>query len=116
MNNRRKVGTAYEKEAVLFLKNKGYEIIEQNYYCRYGEIDIIARESDYLVFVEVKYRKNNEMGMPESAVNYTKKKHIIQSAQNYMYEKYKRDDIPSRFDVVAIQGELIHLIKNAFEM
>ena len=48
MNNRRKVGTAYEKEAVLFLKNKGYEIIEQNYYCRYGEIDIICENEKYI--------------------------------------------------------------------
>lgn len=114
LNNRRKVGTAYEKEAVLFLQKKGYDILEQNYYCKYGEIDIVAKESGYLVFVEVKYRRSSGMGRPESAVNYKKRKHIIESARYYMYDKYKRDDIPSRFDVVAIQGELIHLIKNAF--
>lgn len=116
LQNRRKIGTAHENEAVLFLKNRGYKIIEKNFYCRYGEIDIIAQDGDYIVFIEVKYRKNCNMGSPETAVDYNKKKHIIQSAQYYLYSRYNRNDIPARFDVVAIQGKSIHLIKNAFEV
>lgn len=58
--DRRKIGTAYEQEAVLFLKQKGYRIIARNYYCKQGEIDIIAVDQNYLVFVEVKYRSKKK--------------------------------------------------------
>ena len=58
MVNKRKVGTDYEKQAAEYLKKKGLKILEQNFYCRMGEIDIIAKDREYLVFVEVKYRRN----------------------------------------------------------
>ena len=56
-NHYYKIGTAYEEQAVLFLEKEGYEILERNFHSYHGEIDIIAREDEYLVFVEVKYRR-----------------------------------------------------------
>ncbi len=86
----------------------------QNYYCRYGEIDIIAEENGYTVFIEVKYRKNTMSGSPESAVNGIKRKHIRQAALDFLINSYGTEEIPCRFDVVAITGNQINLIKDAF--
>lgn len=102
-------------KAVHFLRSKGYEILEQNYYCRYGEIDIICKEKGYLVFVEVKYRANGRMGSPAEAITPYKIRHIVNSAQNYLYERHYSSDMPVRFDAVVILGTDISLIKNAFE-
>lgn len=113
--NKRKIGSVYEQKAVDYLKNHSYIIVEQNYFCKYGEIDIIAKEADVLVFVEVKYRKDTKAGLGESAVNKRKQIHIINSAQNYMLEKYKTDEVLCRFDVIAINGNMLHHIKNAFD-
>ena len=113
--NKRKIGSAYENIAVEYLKKHGYIVIEQNYFCKYGEIDIIAKNENMLVFVEVKYRKNSKAGMGESAVNKSKQKHIVKSAQNYMIEKYKTDELSCRFDVIAINGNMLHHIKDAFD-
>lgn len=113
--NKREIGSAYEQKAVNYLKSHGYSIVWQNYFCRYGEIDIIAKEADILVFVEVKYRKNSKAGLGESAVNKNKQIHIMRSAQNYLIEKYKTDEIACRFDVIAINGNMLHHIKNAFD-
>lgn len=113
--NKREIGSAYEQKAVKYLKNNGYTIIEQNYFCKYGEIDIIAKKNDMLVFVEVKYRKNSKVGLGESAVNKNKQTHIIRSAQNYLITKYKTDEVACRFDVIAINGSMLHHIKNAFD-
>ena len=114
MNNR-KIGSAYEQKAVEYLQDHGYTIVWQNYFCKYGEIDIIAKEDDILVFVEVKYRRNSKLGLGESAVNKKKQLHIVRSARNYMIEKYKTDEVACRFDVIAINGNMLHHIKNAFD-
>lgn len=112
--NKRETGKIYESKAVAFLQNKGYEIIERNYFTRYGEIDIIAKEDGYFVFIEVKYRKDNKSGSPESAVNSTKRRHMRQSALEYIVKKRGTDEVACRFDVVAFYGGHIHLIKDAF--
>lgn len=113
--NKREVGSAYENKAVEYLRERGYLIIEQNYFCKFGEIDIISKKDDMLIFVEVKYRKNSKTGSGEAAVNKTKQIHLINSAQNYMIEKYNTDEISCRFDVIAINGNMLHHIKNAFD-
>jgi len=113
--NKRKIGSAYEQKAVEYLKNHGYKIVRQNYFCSYGEIDIIAKKDNIIVFVEVKYRKSSKSGLGESAVNKNKQIHIINSAKNYMAEVYKTDELPCRFDVIAINGNLMHHIENAFD-
>lgn len=97
------------------LEANGYEIIECNFYCRFGEIDIIAKDGEYIVFCEVKYRKDKVTGEPAEAVGYKKQKRISMSAMYYMTKKYNTVDIPFRFDVVSILQDNIEIIKNAFE-
>lgn len=112
--NRRKTGAVYEKEAALFLQQKGYEIMEMNFICRRGEIDIVARDGRYLVFIEVKYRHDDKGGLPEEAVGYHKQQKILQTARYYLHYKGLAEDIPCRFDVVGICGRTIRLIRDAF--
>lgn len=113
--NKRDIGTVYENKAVLLLEEKGYQILERNFYTYYGEIDIIAEDGGCLVFVEVKYRKNTKKGYAAEAVTPTKQKRLRQSAGYYLYKKHFGNmEIPCRFDVIAFDGEeVIHLV-NAF--
>lgn len=113
--NKRQVGFENEYEAELYLTNSGYRIIEKNFYCKAGEIDIIAEEDGYLCFIEVKYRENTENGFPEEAVDLRKIKRITRSAVFYMTKHGLPEDCPVRFDVVSILGKDISVIKNAFD-
>lgn len=115
-NNNRKIGQKYEQLAENYLKNKGYEILCRNYCCPYGEIDIIAKQGDYLVFIEVKYRKSNGYGTPGEAVNVKKQRHISRAALSYYAAHGYREEIPCRFDVIEVNGknEMIQ-IENAFD-
>lgn len=113
--NKRQIGFDNEHEAVLFLQNSGYRVIETNFYCKAGEIDIIAEDDGYLCFIVVKYRESETNGFPEEAVDYRKAKKITRSALVYMTMRGIPEDHPSRFDVVAILGKDISVIKNAFD-
>ena len=113
--NTRTVGTKYEQCAAKFLESKGYEILEKNFRCRFGEIDLIAKDKEYLVFVEVKYRSTMQKGMPQEAVNMKKQRVISKVAMYYCMKHNCFDVIPSRFDVVAVLDESIELFQNAFE-
>lgn len=113
--NKRTVGTAYEKQAGIYLENCGYKIVEYNFRCRMGEIDIVAKDGEYLVFVEVKYRKSEASGNPLEAVD-TKKQRIISKVASYYCLTHGYGEMkPCRFDVVAVLGDEVSLIKNAFE-
>lgn len=113
--NKRDIGTVYENKAVLLLKEKGYRILERNFYTYYGEIDIIAKNGGCLVFVEVKYRKNTKKGYAAEAVTPKKQKRMRQSAGYYLYKKHFQNmEIPCRFDVIAFDGEEAVHIENAF--
>lgn len=114
--NKRKCGSEKERLAAQYLIGLGYHILEFNFYSRTGEIDLIARENEYLVFVEVKYRKSNASGYPEEAVTPAKQRRIVQTARYYMLRRGYPEAAPCRFDVVAMTGEKIRLIKNAFEV
>lgn len=113
--NKRAVGTAYEKLAGEYLKQQGYEILEYNFRCRMGEIDIVAKEGDYLVFVEVKYRSGRQKGSPLEAVDTRKQRIISKVASYYCLTHGYGETTPCRFDVAAICGEEYTLVKNAFE-
>ncbi len=80
------------------LKKKGYEILERNFSNKFGEIDIIAKDKNILVFVEVKTKKGEEFGLPEEMINSKKLWKIRNMANLYM----NRNDLPCRIDVVAI--------------
>ena len=112
--NKRQLGTDYEILACKYLEDKGYKIIERNYRCYKGEIDIIAKDGDYIVFVEVKYRTKNSFGYSAEAVNVHKQQIIYKVAQNYLCRYYKNIEPPCRFDVIAIDDMNINHIFNAF--
>jgi putative endonuclease len=111
-------GKEGEKIAAAYLKKNGYRIIEINFRCPIGEIDIVAKEKNDLVFVEVKTRKSINLGYPEQAVGIRKQKKMSQLALWYL-QKRKIAEINARFDVVAInlipEKNEVKLIKNAFD-
>jgi putative endonuclease len=113
------LGAQGEDLAVRFLKKKGFKIIERNFHCPAGEIDLIAREGDTLVFVEIKARSSSDFGLPQDAVDRFKQQKIIQAARTYLAQHRLGEEIPARFDVVAIHllpaGPSIELIKDAFQ-
>lgn len=112
--NKRAEGTAYEKRAAQYLEARGYQILAHNYRCKQGEIDLIAQDGDYLVFVEVKYRKDARSGYGAEAVNRQRQRRIIISARWYLVQQGLGESVPCRFDVVSFCGEEITLIQDAF--
>ncbi len=100
----KQVGNAGEDLAANYLQSKQYEIIDRNYRWARGEIDIVARIDDTLVFVEVKTARGGSFGSPETWVNSRKQAQIGQVAHRYLQEK-SIEDVNCRFDVVALQRE-----------
>ena len=111
----RAVGRYYEELASRYLEEAGYHILECNFQCRQGEIDIIAQNEGYLCFVEVKYRKSETYGGALGAVSYKKQEKISRAALYYLTVHGYGEACPCRFDVLAITQEQMTLIKNAFE-
>lgn len=112
--NRRSIGSSYEQKAAQHLEVLGYRILERNYRCRMGEIDLIAMEDRTLVFVEVKYRSSEKKGAPQEAVGIRKQRKICRVAAWYCMCHQVPEDQPCRFDVVSICGEDIKLLRDAF--
>lgn len=116
---RKKLGNKGENLAYSYLRKQGLEIIERNYRNNFGEIDIIAKDGDIFVIVEVKSKTNNLNGLPEEMVNYYKKKKLINTAKSYFVEN--QIDYPDwRIDVIGInftapRGCRINWLKNAVE-
>ena len=113
ISNKRLLGTQYELLAIAFLEAKHYIILEHSYRCRFGEIDIIAKDDEYIVFVEVKYRKKGDYGYPREAVNYKKKQHILRTAMYYLKINIGYE-VASRFDVIEILETTITHLEAAF--
>lgn len=113
--NKREIGSVYEEKAAKELKKLGYRIVERNFYCKGGEIDIVARDEEYLCFVEVKYRTDDSEGDPLEAVDIRKIKRVCRSALYYLDRYGYPENTPVRFDVVAILGDEIRVIKNAYD-
>ncbi len=97
------------------MEQKGLVICVRNFRCRCGEIDLIAQDGEYLVFVEVKYRGSGHTGSSLAAVDKRKQYVITQVAQYYMTTRLKSVDRPCRFDVIGFDGEKICWIPNAFD-
>lgn len=114
MQNNRKIGSLYEKIAVEYLEKRGLKLICRNYRCKFGEIDIIMQDKDYLVFCEVKYRKYSGFGFPLEAVNIKKENKIRNVAKAYIVTNEIPNDAKIRFDCIGILGNDIEWIKNAF--
>lgn len=101
MNDKQKLGKYGEDVATRFLLQKDYKIIERNFRCRQGEIDIIAKDKEKLVFVEVKTRSNFNFGLPVEAVDRNKISHILKSAKVYLKLKNIKNTL-IRFDVIEV--------------
>ena len=101
MYERHETGKTGEDIAVKYLEQQGYKIIERNFECKQGEIDIIAQDKAELVFIEVKTRASVTYGLPKEAVNNIKKKHIYWSAEYYIYSR-NLENYPIRIDVMEI--------------
>lgn len=114
--NKRQTGADHEERAAGWLEEHGFRILERNYRCRQGEIDLIAMEGACLVFVEVKYRSGSRAGHPSEAVDARKQRRIARTAVHYCYKNKIPDTQACRFDVIGILGDEIEHLKNAFEL
>lgn len=114
---KQKLGKSGEDLAVSFLKKNGFEILERNYRFGHKEIDIIGKDKNTIVFIEVKTGRSKNFGSPQERVNLKKQKSLIEVAQDYI-QKNNLPNFDFRFDVVAIEFEKgnrkIEHIKNAF--
>ena len=113
--NKRKIGSSYEDLACERLEQEGMQILARNYRVRIGEIDIIAKEREELVFVEVKYRSSLDYGGAEYAISLRKQNTIRKVAAWYMSQNKIRPDSFCRFDAVLIDGDEITHIRNAWQ-
>ena len=111
---RQALGRAAEQLAAEYLQAQGMEILARNYRIRTAEIDLIAWDGAYVVFVEVKARSNAAYGLPREAVDLRKQRRIALAAASYLYET-GRMDVPARFDVVEVLAGHVTHWPNAFE-
>ncbi|MBQ4847050.1 YraN family protein [Pseudoalteromonas sp. MMG005] len=115
-SNSRDKGSYYERLAESYLQQRGLIPETNNYYCRYGEIDLIMRDNNTLVFIEVKYRKHTQFGGALSALSYKKQQRLKRSIYQYLTEQ-QLHNTQVRVDFVAIEGENppnIQWIKSVF--
>lgn len=111
--NRKEKGKQKEQQAVEFLQRKGYNILSRNFRTRFAEIDIVAKDGGTLVFVEVRSRAYVSLGRPEESINKRKQKKLTMAASAFL-AGYRQNFDAVRFDVVAISGDEIVHIENAF--
>ena len=111
--NKRHLGNSYEDLACEHLETEGLIILARNYRVKAGEIDIIAREGGYIVFVEVKYRAKGEADAL-SAVDFKKQRKISRTALYYLHHKQEGMQTPMRFDVISVTDGEIRWIRDAF--
>lgn len=109
-------GNSGEKIAVKYLKKSGYDIFHTNFTTEIGELDIVATDGEYLVFVEVKSRVDDEFGTPAEAVDYRKQRKISEVASQYI-KKFMYFGAPVRFDVIEVylKDKRVNHIVNAFD-
>jgi len=102
ISDRRKIGNFGEQLACDFLKKKKYKIIERNFQNKFGEIDLITRDRNQLVFVEVKLKENKDFGLPEEEFTFYKKKKLKRVINSYFIEKKNKEE-NWRVDLIAIE-------------
>ncbi|MDH5230359.1 MAG: YraN family protein [Gammaproteobacteria bacterium] len=117
---RKTIGNQAEAATSRFLQSQGLLILEEQYHGPHGEVDLIARDGEYTVFVEVRYRKSVTFGTPSETISVQKQRRLIATAQRYLQHNRDAAKRPSRFDVVAVtpaehSGLNFNWIQNAFE-
>ena len=114
-----RTGRQGEDLAAGYLESAGYRIVERNYRCPFGEMDLVARDGETIVFVEVKSRRSDRFGPPQDSVGPKKQKKMSQIALHYLEQK-QLHSCEARFDVIAVSllpaGERVELIRNAFDL
>ncbi|NND00855.1 MAG: YraN family protein [Gammaproteobacteria bacterium] len=117
MNRTGILGNRAENLALKYLRKQGLQEIERNFHCRFGELDLIMQDAAYLVFVEVRYRKDQSYGGAVASVNQAKQRKLRRTAEFYLLQ-HKKNDCPCRFDILCMDGNLekarYHWIRNAF--
>ena len=119
-STKQSTGERIEKLACRWLKQQGLQLIERNYRCRMGEIDIVMTDQQRLIFVEVKYRRQDSYGAAHETVDWRKQQKLIKAAQYYLLHRPKFNTMACRFDVLAAQpankGDKLrwHWIQDAF--
>jgi putative endonuclease len=117
--SRQELGSTGERLACGALKKKGYRIIEKNYRCRYGEIDIIASQKGCLVFVEVRSKSGNSFGSPEESITNAKQQKLVSAALDYITthenlpQDWRIDFVAVEFDASGTKAVRIEIIENA---
>lgn len=101
MHIKKELGNIGEQIAVEYLEKQNYKILKRNFYCKQGEIDIIAKDIKEIVFIEVKTRSNINFGQPSEAVNRIKQKHMYRTAQYFLYKSNSLNKY-IRFDVIEV--------------
>ncbi|MEZ5505403.1 MAG: YraN family protein [Gammaproteobacteria bacterium] len=116
---KKQAGNQAEALALHYLQRQGFELIECNFQCKTGEIDLIMKNGETLVFVEVRYRKETQLGSPLETITRAKQRKLYRAAQFYLQQRCGNRWPPCRFDVIGISGELdnfpkIEWVSNAF--
>ncbi|CAI2313356.1 YraN family protein [Vibrio parahaemolyticus] len=113
--SKRQIGNQYETLAKQYLQRQGLSFLDQNYLTKFGEIDLIFQQDETIVFVEVKYRKNDHFGSAAEMVTNAKMRKLIKTAQVWLSQQRTMNTIDYRFDVIAIHdsGRDINWIQNA---
>ena len=117
--NNKAIGAVTEQFAKQYLIQQGLTFVDENIHCRQGEIDLIMKDDDLLIFIEVKYRKNSHFGGAIAAVSNVKQNKIKHSATFYLHKMNLNEyNTPCRFDVIALEGDInqpqVTWLKNAF--
>ena len=112
-------GSQAEALARQYLEHKGFDLVALNFSCKTGEVDLIMQDNDTLVFVEVRYRKETDLGSPLETVTIAKQRKLSRTAQFYLQQHFGNRWPPCRFDVIGISGDLhqqprIEWVSNAF--
>ncbi|MCK4865475.1 MAG: YraN family protein [Gammaproteobacteria bacterium] len=102
----RELGEVTESLACEYLEKKGFKLLERNFNCRFGEIDLIMQDKDSLVFVEVRYRRSNNFGSGAESITAGKQSKLIKTASVYLQRHAKLNKYSARFDVVSITGSI----------
>jgi putative endonuclease len=108
------IGHKAEHEAFVFLEKKGLKLLARNYHCIFGEIDLIMRDRNHIVFVEVRKRSRTYFASAIESVNFTKQRKLIKTATHYLQKQRWFDKVQCRFDVVGISEDQLEWIKDAF--
>jgi putative endonuclease len=110
----RAVGLDAEQQAARYLTDRGLVLLESNYTCKGGELDLVCDDHGTLVFVEVRSRKDARYGAPEETISAAKRRRIVRAARHYLVSRCVEEPA-CRFDVVVIEGDQVRYLPDAFD-